>query len=72
MKQTKSYSYAEAMEELEHILRELESGSGTLEQDLQNYEKGMQLCGICKQQLDDAQLKIENVARQNSRQVKGE
>lgn len=71
MRQDSSFSYEEAIKELENILAELESGNGTLEQDIERYERGMQLCGMCKQQLNDAQLKIERVAKDNH-QTKGE
>ena len=52
-------SFDEAFEQLETILEKLESGNETLENNLQLYSKGVELYSKCKNELDNAKLKIE-------------
>ncbi|MEQ9406852.1 MAG: exodeoxyribonuclease VII small subunit [Fuerstiella sp.] len=48
-----------AMEELQGIVRELESGSEPLDVSLQKFERGMLLLRTCHQQLEQAAARIE-------------
>lgn len=52
-------SFEEAMQELERIVEELESGELTLEQSLARYERGVQAARRCRQVLDDAEKKLQ-------------
>lgn len=50
--------FSSALEELEGIVRELESGQLDLEDGIQRYERGVALLRICRTKLEDAQQKI--------------
>jgi len=39
------------LKELEEIVKELESGTLTLEESLQKYQRGMELSALCKEKL---------------------
>ena len=54
-------SFEDALTELEHIVRELESGKGDLETSIEAYEKGMVLKQHCEAKLKEAQAKIEKI-----------
>ncbi|MEO5366543.1 MAG: exodeoxyribonuclease VII small subunit [Magnetococcus sp. WYHC-3] len=57
-------SFEEALERLEQVVRQLESGQLPLEQGLSAYEEGMQLARLCQQRLDDADSVIERLTRE--------
>ena len=54
-------SFEEALERLETIVEELESGSLTLEQSIARYEEGMKLSQRLTQTLDEAEKRIERL-----------
>lgn len=54
-------SFEQAMQELETIVRKLESGDATLEQSLEDYARGTALKSHCQKTLDDARLKVEKI-----------
>jgi exodeoxyribonuclease VII small subunit len=54
-------SFEEALERLETVVSELESGSLTLEQSIARYEEGMRLSQRLTQQLDEAEKRIERL-----------
>jgi exodeoxyribonuclease VII small subunit len=60
-KQIKSLSFEEALQELEAIVRKLESGDATLEQSIEDYTRGSDLRKHCEKKLKDAQLKVEKI-----------
>ena len=47
------------LEELEKVVRQLESGDLPLEQSLVLFEKGMSLSDACRKRLDEAETRIE-------------
>lgn len=51
-------SYDTALEQLEHILEQLESGELPLEQTLTLYEEGAALAKLCSVRLDEAELRV--------------
>lgn len=57
----KKISIEDAMEELQEIVDELESGQDSLDNSLARYERGMHLLRECHQQLDSAAQRIEIV-----------
>ncbi|MBC5787295.1 MULTISPECIES: exodeoxyribonuclease VII small subunit [Clostridiaceae] len=57
-------SFEKAMAELEKIVAKLEKGNLSLEQSLELYEKGTKLSAICHEKLQSAQLKIEEITKQ--------
>lgn len=54
-------SFEKALEELETIVRSLESGQAPLEDSITAYERGTQLKDHCAQKLREAQAKIEKI-----------
>lgn len=53
----------EAMEELQGIVGNLESGQEPLDESLANFERGMELLRVCHSQLEQAAQRIEIVTR---------
>jgi len=54
-------SFESAMDELETIVRALESGKAPLEDSITAYERGIALKNHCEQKLQEARLKIEKI-----------
>jgi exodeoxyribonuclease VII small subunit len=54
-------SFEEALERLETIVEDLESGSLTLEESISRYEEGMRLSRRLTQTLDEAEKRIERL-----------
>ena len=52
MEQNKKFE--ELLTELEAIVKELESGSLSLEDSIEKYKKGMELSNLCKRLLEQA------------------
>ena len=52
MEQNKKFE--ELLTELESIVKELESGSLSLEDSIEKYKKGMELSNTCKKLLEEA------------------
>jgi len=60
-KDIKTLSFEQALQELEKIVRHLETGDIPLEDSISSYERGVQLKQHCESKLKDAQLKIEKI-----------
>jgi exodeoxyribonuclease VII small subunit len=54
-------SFEQALQELEKIVRHLESGDIPLEESISSYERGVSLKKHCEEKLKNAQLKIEKI-----------
>jgi len=52
-----------ALEELETVVEQLETGELSLEESLQAFEKGVGLVKFCSQKLDEAEKKIEVLSK---------
>ncbi|HEC76753.1 MAG TPA: exodeoxyribonuclease VII small subunit [Thermoplasmatales archaeon] len=50
-----------ALEKLEEIVEELEKGELPLEETIKKFEEGIMLCRICKEKLERAEAKIEEL-----------
>lgn len=57
-----SLSFEQAMQELEGLVRNLESGQTALEDSIASYERGIALKKHCEKKLRDAQAKIEKIS----------
>tara|TARA_R110000787_G_scaffold88506_2_gene187851 strand:+ start:196 stop:447 length:252 start_codon:yes stop_codon:yes gene_type:complete len=55
-------SFEDALEELEAIVRTLESGKGKLEDSITAYERGARLKAHCEKKLKEAQAKVEKIS----------
>lgn len=52
-------SFEASLEELEKVVRELESGELPLERALELFERGVTLSETCRKQLEEAETRIE-------------
>jgi exodeoxyribonuclease VII small subunit len=55
-----------AMDRLEEIVEQMESGKMMLEDLIVRYEEGMKLVGICQERLSSAEQRIEVITRNNA------
>lgn len=58
----KDLSFEQAMEELDSIVRALESGQAPLSDSVASYERGVALKQHCEELLKQAQAKIEKIS----------
>ena len=65
-----SLSIEQAMERLENLVREMETGQMPLDRLISSYEEGVQLAGLCQEKLDAAAKKIQVIAKNASGQTK--
>ena len=56
---TKIKDFESALAELETIVKNLEDGQLTLEQSLENFERGIELCRYCHTRLEEAERRVE-------------
>lgn len=54
-------NFETALEELETIVRDLETGKTSLEESISAYERGVALRTHCEKKLAEAQAKIEKI-----------
>lgn len=62
MKAIEELTFEEAFTELEETVRKLETGGLSLEESLALYERGQALAVHCGRQLDEAELKVRQLA----------
>jgi exodeoxyribonuclease VII small subunit len=60
------------LEQLERIVKELESGDLPLEQALALFEKGVELSAACRKQLLEAQTRVEILLKKRNGEVQPE
>jgi len=56
-------NFESALEELEQVVEQLESGELSLEDSLSAFEKGVGLVRFCNQKLNEVEKKIEMLVR---------
>jgi exodeoxyribonuclease VII small subunit len=54
-------SFEQALQELEKIVAELESGQAPLERSIEMYERGAALKSHCEAKLEAARLRVEKI-----------
>lgn len=64
-------SYEEAREELDSVVRRLESGGLTLKESLSLWERGEQLAKTCEQWLEGARAKLAVAMEENAPEGSG-
>ncbi|NQU60843.1 MAG: exodeoxyribonuclease VII small subunit [Rhodospirillales bacterium] len=57
----KKLSFEDALEELEDIVRDLESGEVKLDEAIDSYARGAHLKKHCQAKLKEAQMKIDKI-----------
>ena len=56
-------TFEQAQAELEQIVERLEHGQASLDEAVALWQRGEQLYALCRTRLDDAQGKVEELAR---------
>ena len=57
-------SFEQALERLESIVDRMEAGELSLEESINAYEEGVQIAGFCSGKLDEAERRVEILAKQ--------
>jgi len=60
-------TFESCLEELEKVVKELETGDLPLERSIELFEKGVGLSESCRKQLEDAETRIEMLTRKDGR-----
>src|ERR1700760_4268766 len=56
-------SFEASLEELEKVVKQLETGELALDRSLELFSRGMQLSESCRKQLEDAETRVEMLIR---------
>ena len=67
MPEEKPATFEAGLQELEQIVKEMESGDLPLERALELFEKGMRLSESCRKQLEEAETRIEMLVRKGDK-----
>jgi exodeoxyribonuclease VII small subunit len=62
-------SYEQALQELEELVSVLETGEKDLESTLQYFERGQALASLCISLLDNAELKVKEVLKDETESI---
>jgi exodeoxyribonuclease VII small subunit len=68
-KSLEELSYEQALQELEELVSALETGEKDLESTLQYFERGQALASLCISLLDNAELKVKEVLKDETESV---
>jgi len=60
-------SFEAGLEQLEKVVKELESGDLPLDRSLELFEKGMALSETCRKQLEDAETRVEILLKKDGK-----
>jgi exodeoxyribonuclease VII small subunit len=61
--QTSTPTFEAGLQQLESIVKEMESGDLPLERALELFERGVKLSESCRKQLEDAETRVEILMR---------
>lgn len=59
-------NFESSLEELERVVKELEKGDLPLEHSLALFEKGMNLSASCREQLEQAETRVEILVKRGT------
>lgn len=62
-------SFEAGLEELEQIVKQMESGDLPLERALDLFERGVRLSDECRKQLEEAETRVETLVRRGDKVV---
>lgn len=62
-------SFEAGLEELDTIVKQMESGDLPLERALALFERGMKLSDECRKQLEEAETRVEQLVRRGDKVV---
>ena len=68
----KKKTFEEAMEQLENIVKGLESGRLPLEKAIKKFEQGMKYSEVCHDILDETEKKISVILKDNNGNIREE
>jgi exodeoxyribonuclease VII small subunit len=60
-------SFETCLDELEKVVKELESGDLALERSLALFERGVELSEACRKQLESAETRVEMLIRKDGK-----
>jgi len=60
-KSLQKLSFEEALEKLEKIVQDLESGDLSLEESVKSFENGIELSKLCKKKLESAEQRVKKI-----------
>jgi exodeoxyribonuclease VII small subunit len=60
-KSLQKLSFEEALEKLEKIVQDLESGDLSLEDSVKSFEQGIELSKLCKKKLESAEERVKKI-----------
>ncbi len=66
-KENNSFNFESSLNELEKLVDALENGDLSLEQSLQDFERGINLTRACQSALTDAQQKVQILLSENGK-----
>ena len=68
-KKQETIDFEQALSDLESLVEKMESGELSLEESLQEYERGMALSESCQKALQEAELRVQTISSkyQNSK-----
>jgi len=61
--QTDTPDFETALKQLQEVVSRMENEQQNLDASIADYEKGTRLAALCQQQLDTAQLKVEQLVK---------
>ena len=61
--EAKAGNFETSLDELEKVVKELESGDLPLDRSLDLFSRGMQLSDSCRKQLEEAETRVEMLVR---------
>lgn len=61
--QTDTLDFETALKQLQEVVSRMENEQQNLDASIADYEKGTRLAALCQQQLDAAQLKVEQLVK---------
>ena len=62
-------SFEAGLDQLDAVVKQLESGELPLDRALELFEKGVQLSDTCRKQLEDAETRVETLIRKDGKIV---
>lgn len=68
-KKPEKLDFESAIKELESLVEQMEQGDITLEQSLENFERGIELTRSCQTALQEAEQKVQILTRQQGEET---
>lgn len=61
--------FEDSLEELEHLVEQMEQGDLSLEESLKSFERGVKLTSTCQKALQNAEQKVQILLNKNGKQT---